>query len=95
VDRAAYRIVQEALTNVRKHAAPEAAAEVTVDYGAGELRLSVRNDGPAPAAGETGDGSGIAGMRARAAALGGSLHAGPLPGGGFGVTALLPTGEAS
>jgi len=95
VDRAAYRIVQEALTNVRKHAAPDAAAEVTVDYAPDELRLSVRNDGPAPDDGEPGDGSGIAGMRARAAALGGSLHAGPLPGGGFGVTALLPIGETT
>ncbi len=95
VDRAAYRIVQEALTNVRKHAAPEATAEVTVDYAPDELRLSIRNDGPSPDAGETGDGSGIAGMRARAEALGGSLHAGPLPAGGFGVTALLPIGEAS
>jgi signal transduction histidine kinase len=99
VDRAAYRIVQEALTNVRKHAAPEATAEVTVDYAPDGLRLSVRNDGPAEERGTadvaTGEGSGIAGMRARAAALGGDLHAGPLPGGGFMVTALLPTGESS
>ncbi|HET6531054.1 MAG TPA: sensor histidine kinase [Actinoplanes sp.] len=91
VDRAAYRIVQEALTNVRKHAPPEAKAEVTVDYTADALLLSVRNDGPA--GGEPdGDGSGIAGMRARADALGGSLHAGPVPSGGFLVTAILPTG---
>ncbi len=95
VDRAAYRIVQEALTNVRKHAAPEATAEVTVDYAPAGLRLSIRNDGPADGSGAApGDGSGIAGMRARASALGGSLHAGPLPGGGYMVTALLPTGEA-
>jgi signal transduction histidine kinase len=98
VDRAAYRIVQEALTNVRKHAAPDATAEVTVDYAPDGLRLSVRNDGPAEERGDVdaapGDGSGIAGMRARAAALGGDLHAGPLPGGGFMVTALLPTGES-
>ena len=93
VDRAAYRIVQEALTNVRKHAAPATTAEVTVGYAPDGLRLSIRNDGPSPA-GETGEGSGIAGMRARAAALGGSLHAGPGPDGGFAVTAHLPTGEA-
>jgi signal transduction histidine kinase len=94
VDRAAYRIVQEALTNVRKHAAPEAKAEVTVDYAADGLRLSVRNDGPA-ADEPGGDGSGITGMRARAEALGGSLQAGPLPGGGFLVTAVLPMGETT
>ena len=91
VDRAAYRIVQEALTNVRKHAKPDVTAEVTVDYAPAELRLSVRNDGAVVAADPEGEGSGIAGMRARAEALGGSLHAGPLPGGGFLVTALLPS----
>jgi signal transduction histidine kinase len=91
VDRAAYRIVQEALTNVRKHAASKANAEVTVDYAPDALRLSIRNDGPV--AGVPGDGSGITGMRARTEALGGSLQAGPLPGGGFLVTASLPTAE--
>jgi signal transduction histidine kinase len=94
VDRAAYRIVQEALTNVRKHAAPGATAEVSIGYTRDGLRLSVRNDGPpAGETGETGEGSGIAGMRARAVALGGTLEAGPRPGGGFAVTALLPIGE--
>ncbi|HEU4347245.1 MAG TPA: ATP-binding protein, partial [Actinoplanes sp.] len=93
VDRAAYRIVQEALTNVRKHAAPDAKAEVTVDYGRAELRLSIRNDGSVT--GEPGgDGSGITGMRARAEALGGTLLAGPVPSGGFLVTATLPAGAA-
>ncbi len=91
VDRAAYRIVQEALTNVRKHAAPKATAEVTVDYAPAELRLSIRNDGEVAAGVHPeGDGSGITGMRARAESLGGSLHAGPLPGGGFRVFARLP-----
>jgi signal transduction histidine kinase len=191
VDRAAYRIVQEALTNVRRHATTGAAATVTVEYAPAELRLTIRNDGPQtpqrpaadaapgrpgrdgtpgdddPAAtvgpagvggtsGRTGPssgsdqtgpanrggpsdqtgptghsgpsdqtgptgrsgpktptgpagrsgpggrtdagvgapddrGSGIAGMRARAASLGGSLEAGPLPGGGYLVSAVLPT----
>ena len=91
VDRAAYRIVQEALTNVRKHAAQNVTAEVTVDYTHAELRLSVRNDGDVVTADQESEGSGIAGMRARAETLGGSLQAGPLPGGGFLVTALLPT----
>jgi len=92
VDRAAYRIVQEALTNVRRHAAAGSAAEVRIEYGPGELRLAVRNDGAA-AADPTSDeerGSGITGMRARAESLGGSLTAGPLPGGGFEVAAVLP-----
>ncbi|WP_244945168.1 sensor histidine kinase [Couchioplanes caeruleus] len=89
VDRAAYRIVQEALTNVRRHAAA-GAAEVAIEYAPAELRLRIRNDGAA--AGEPdGSGSGIAGMRARAASLGGTLSAGPLPQGGYLVTATLPT----
>ncbi|GGK72076.1 sensor histidine kinase [Mangrovihabitans endophyticus] len=108
VDRAAYRIVQEALTNVRKHAAAGATAQVTAAYEPGELRLTVRNDGPAPSrlpsmttllGGARGEdaatgGSGIAGMRARARSLGGSLTAGPLAGGGFEVVAVLPAGAA-
>jgi signal transduction histidine kinase len=99
VDRAAYRIVQEALTNVRRHAAAGASATVSVEYAEAELRLSVRNDGPlAPdPAGDDGDdagGSGIAGMRARAASLGGNLSAGPLPKGGYLVSAVLPTAAA-
>ncbi|MET8152562.1 sensor histidine kinase [Actinoplanes sp. NPDC049668] len=92
VDRAAYRIVQEALTNVRRHAAAGAAATVAVTYAENELRLSIRNDGPAakePPDG--GGGSGIAGMRARAASLGGTLAAGPPPEGGYLVSAVLPT----
>jgi signal transduction histidine kinase len=98
VDRATYRIVQEALTNVRKHAAPGAAVEVTVEYAPAELRLSVRNDGAAPGSAPDPDGppagTGIGGMRARAESLGGSLVAGPLPAGGFVVSALLPTAAA-
>jgi signal transduction histidine kinase len=99
VDRATYRIVQEALTNVRKHAAPGSAAEVTVDYAPAEVRLSVRNDGVQSAEPPQPDslpaGTGIGGMRARAESLGGSLVAGPLPTGGFVVSALLPTVAAT
>jgi signal transduction histidine kinase len=91
VDRAAYRIVQEALTNVRRHA-PAGSAEVGVAYEPGRLRLSVRNT-PGGAAAAEGGGSGIPGMRARAEALGGTVTAGPADGGGFLVTAVLPTGE--
>ena len=99
VDRAAYRIVQEALTNVRRHATPGAAVTVAVEYAPHELRLAVRNDsprapqrpGPEAAHGPGDTGSGIAGMRARAASLGGSLEAGPQPDGGYLVSAVLPT----
>jgi signal transduction histidine kinase len=92
VDRAAYRIVQEALTNVRRHAAPGSAATVSVTYAVNEIRLSIRNDGPAAKDPPDGDGgSGIAGMRARAASLGGTLAAGPPPEGGYLVSAVLPT----
>ena len=100
VDRAAYRIVQEALTNVRKHAAASTAVQVTIAYAPAALRLSVRNDGrpgkralfghPARAELDTSAGSGIAGMRARAETLGGTLEAGPTPDGGFLVVAMLP-----
>jgi signal transduction histidine kinase len=99
VDRATYRIVQEALTNVRKHAAPGSAAEVTVDYAPAELRLSVRNEGvqsdEPPRQDSSPAGTGIGGMRARAESLGGSLVAGPLPAGGFVVSAWLPTAAAT
>jgi signal transduction histidine kinase len=93
VDRAAYRIVQEALTNVRRHAGPAAAAVVTIGYGDGEVSVRVADDGMGgPVAPEAGNG--IAGMRARAAALGGTLVAGPADGGGFAVAAALPLAAA-
>ena len=98
MDRAAYRIVQEALTNVRKHAAPGSAVEVVIEYADGGVRVRVRNAGAPPhphgptaqPAGDTDGGSGIAGMRARAESLGGTLEAAPMPGGGFQVAAFLP-----
>jgi signal transduction histidine kinase len=91
VDRAAYRIVQEALTNVRRHAGSGASASVTVDYEPEQVRIAVADDGTGGPAGPTEAGNGIAGMRARAAALGGTLTAGPNPGGGFRVEATLPS----
>ena len=95
---AAYRIVQEALTNVRKHAGPEAAAEVTLRYGPDELVVRVADDGhgsaglPRYSATPTQDpsGHGLAGMRERAAIYGGTVQAGPRRGTGFEVTARLP-----
>jgi signal transduction histidine kinase len=92
VELAAYRIVQEALTNARRHA-PGAAVDVELRY-ADVLRLRVRDNGPGPAAEAPGtrlpSGHGLLGMRERAAAAGGSLHTGAAPGGGFCVEAELP-----
>jgi signal transduction histidine kinase len=95
VDLAAYRIVQEALTNVTRHAGGAGAA-VRVSYGPGTLELDVDDDGAGPTGTWDGDrhGNGIVGMGERAAALGGELQAGPRPGGGFRVHARLPL-EAS
>jgi signal transduction histidine kinase len=94
VDLCAYRILQEALTNVRRHA-PGAAVEVDLEYAPGELRLRVRDHGPG-AASPDGDGLGLLGMRERAIMVGGSLTAGPAEGGGFVVETTLPiTGAAS
>jgi signal transduction histidine kinase len=87
VDLTAYRIVQEALTNARRHA-PGATVEVELHYGADALRLRVRDDGPGPAPGA--DGHGLIGMRERVATVGGSLATGPADGGGFLVDATLP-----
>jgi signal transduction histidine kinase len=88
IDRAAYRIVQEALTNVRRHASPGAGATVTIEYLPQSLSVQIDDDGTltdiAP------PGNGITGMRERAAALGGSLTAGPAPTGGWRVHAGLP-----
>jgi signal transduction histidine kinase len=88
VDLYAYRIVQEALTNTLRHA-DATCAEVTVRYGADAVELEVRDDGRSTG-GSDGDGHGIVGMRERAALLGGTLEAGPLPRGGYRVHARLP-----
>ncbi|HEY3214123.1 MAG TPA: sensor histidine kinase, partial [Actinomycetota bacterium] len=90
VDVAAFRIVQEALTNVTRHAG-EATATVRVSYGERELSLQIDDDGRGPAAdGAVPTGKGIMGMRERVGALGGELQAGPRPEGGFRVRARLP-----
>ena len=92
VERAAYRTVQEALTNVRKHA-PGAWTEVSVLLDGDRLLVAVEN-GPAPAEPGRldlpGGGHGIIGLRERATLLGGSLRAAPLPDGGFGVRLRVP-----
>ncbi len=90
VDVAAFRIVQEALTNVTRHAGP-ASATVRVSYDEGDLTVEVDDDGHGrPVHNGTGSGKGIVGMRERVATFGGDLEAGPRPGGGFRVRARLP-----
>ena len=92
VDLAAYRVVQESLTNVVRHAGASR-AEVTVTLSDGRIDLEVVDDGRGgPGNGSVGAGQGIPGMRERVGALGGTLEAGPRPGGGFRVRANLPVG---
>ena len=91
VDLSAYRIIQEALTNVLKHAGPKARTEVRVTTRSGAVRIEVSNRGDA-ATSLPGSGHGIMGMRERALLLGGSLAAGPQPAGGFRIAANLPIG---
>jgi signal transduction histidine kinase len=94
---AAYRTVQESLTNVRKHGGPAAQAQVILRYCDDALMLTITDDGRGAAAVTDGAGHGLIGMRERVAVYGGSLEAGPRPGGGYQVTArlpLLPAGQA-
>ena len=96
VDLSAYRIVQESLTNTLRHS-QATRARVTVRCAPGSVRLEISDDGPARPAGRI-DGSGrrgIVGMRERARLLGGTLDAGPQPGGGFRVKADLPIESAA
>jgi len=89
VELAAYRIVQEALTNARRHA-PGAAVDVELHHTGDALAVRVRDNGPGPPPAVPDGGHGLAGMRERAAAVGGELRTGAAPGGGFLVTARLP-----
>jgi signal transduction histidine kinase len=93
LDLSAYRIVQEALTNVVKHAGP-ATAQVMIRYRDHEVAVEVTDDGRGVGAvagdGRRGTGHGLIGMRERVAAFGGDLEVGPRPGGGFRVAARLP-----
>lgn len=99
-DVAAYRVIQESLTNVRKHAGP-VPARVLLEYQPRQISVQVENSVgsavfAAPGTGTgicTGTGHGLIGMRERALTLGGSLEAGPLPGGGFRVAATIPSAE--
>jgi signal transduction histidine kinase len=97
---AGFRIVQEALTNVTRHARA-ASATVTVTYGRGEIAVRIDDDGSPPGSSSRriptspGGGNGVAGMRERAEALGGRFEAGPRSDGGFRVRARLPAGDSA
>ena len=96
VELTAYRIVQEALTNTRKHGGPEASATVRLSFGDSELGLLIEDDGRGAQhelfedGGEDGLGQGLIGMRERVGMVSGTLDAGPRPGGGFRISAVLP-----
>ena len=92
VGHAAYRILQESLTNVLRHAGPKARASVGLAYEPGALVIRVTDDGPGPGtlAGDAAAGHGLTGMAERAAAVGGTFSAAAGPGGGFEVAARLP-----
>ena len=87
---AVYRIVQESLTNVLKHAGVDAKASVTVIRSGGTVRISVHDDGAGPSGRPSSTAHGIVGMRERVAAYGGTLRTGGRPGGGFEVEASIP-----
>jgi signal transduction histidine kinase len=87
---AAYRIVQESLTNTRKHGGARATAQVTLRYLEDALMLRITDDGQGPVTVPDGAGHGLNGMRERVAIYGGWVQAGPRPGGGYHVTARLP-----
>ncbi|HEY4412457.1 MAG TPA: sensor histidine kinase [Gaiellaceae bacterium] len=93
IDLAAYRIVQEALTNARRHA-PGADVDVELSYGEDALRLRIRDHGPV-VLGDVVTGHGLTGMRERATLAGGTFISGPVEGGGFEVDVTLPTVEAA
>jgi len=94
VELAAYRIVQESLTNVIRHAGA-ATVDVCLNFGIDQLSIDVIDTGTSVSAGTAGPGHGLAGMRERALGVAGSLDAGPSPEGGFRVRARLPMGSNS
>ncbi|MCU7727887.1 histidine kinase [Actinoplanes sp. KI2] len=98
VQLAAYRIVQEALTNALKHAGPHTRIRLELRAEGRRLRITVRDTGPPggdPPVPSTGEGHGVVGMRERAALYGGTVTAGPVPGGGWSVAAELDLTDIS
>ncbi|WP_329389144.1 sensor histidine kinase [Streptomyces sp. NBC_01351] len=94
MDLAAFRILQEALTNVVRHSGSRT-ARIRLGWQPGALELRVDDEGPATGDPAGGSGNGLVGMRERASALGGTIEAGPRPDGGFRVVARLPLKAAS
>jgi signal transduction histidine kinase len=94
IDLSAYRIIQEALTNVIKHAA-SSSAHVTISYRPESVSVEITNQGSPGSPGRTGSGHGIIGMRERVAVFGGEFAAGPGPDGGFRVRACFPIAEVT
>ncbi len=96
IELTAFRIVQEALTNVLKHAGPAASATVTITYDPHAVTVDIADDGRGAASSllDTNGGHGLLGMRERVEIYGGELSTGPRTGGGFAVRAVLPTDDA-
>ncbi|MEN0128229.1 MAG: sensor histidine kinase [Brevundimonas sp.] len=90
-----YRIAQEALTNVLKHAGPEPVTTVMVQWRPDGITLEITDDGRGAAAQSDGLGQGLRGMAERATMFGGTVSAGPRPGGGFRVRAQIPTASTT
>ena len=95
IELAAFRIVQEALTNVLKHAGQRASATVTISYASDAVTIEINDDGRGAVSSLTnaGGGNGLIGMRERVEIYGGELSAGPRTGGGYTVRAVLPTDD--
>jgi signal transduction histidine kinase len=93
IDLSAYRVVQEALTNVIKHAGKGVSARVSVGFLPDEVRIEIVDDGRGASAVASNGGHGLLGMRERVAVWGGDLSAGPRPGGGYRVAARIPFGD--
>jgi signal transduction histidine kinase len=89
-DLAAYRVIQESLTNTRKHGGPAASVSVSLRYCQDGLMLCIADDGRGAAAPAEPGGHGLTGMRERVELYGGTVRSGPRPGGGYQVTATLP-----
>jgi signal transduction histidine kinase len=97
IELAGFRVVQEALTNVLKHAGPTASATVTIEYGSDDVVIDISDNGRGAVSrlSNSGGGNGLIGMSERVEIYGGELSAGPRVGGGFAVSATLPLDPAA
>jgi len=96
IELAAFRVVQEALTNVLKHAGPTASATVTIEYRTDDVVIDISDNGRGAVSrlSDSGGGNGLIGMSERVEIYGGSLAAGPRTGGGYSIHVALPTDES-